>query len=90
VDDLKYLCKLESLVRQGSPSNPAIKSGQELLKSIENGIADDWTLYEGKSGLRFPDDGFAKLDPEKVSNFGKLNSLRMELVNAILAIQGSK
>jgi hypothetical protein len=87
IDDLKYLCKLESLVAQASPDLPPVKNARELLKTIEDGIADDWTLYEGKGGRRFPDDGFARLDPEQVSSLGRLNALRLEVANAIVAIQ---
>ena len=58
-------------------------------KTIADGIADDWTLYEGKGGRRFPDDGFARLDPEKATSFGRLNALRLEVANAILALQGT-
>jgi hypothetical protein len=87
IDDLKYLCKLESLAARANPDLPEVKNARELLATIADGIADDWTLYEGKGGLRFPDDGFARLDPEKASSFGRLNALRLEVANAILAIQ---
>jgi hypothetical protein len=89
VDDLKYLCKLESLVAAANPALPEVRRAKDLLRTIADGIADDWTLYEGKSGLRFPDDGFARLDPEKVSSFGRLNTIRLELANAILALQAA-
>ena len=87
IDDLKYLCKLESLLAKADPSRPEVKSARDLLTTIADGIADDWTLYEGKGGLRFPDDGFARLDPEKASAFGRLNALRLELANAIVTLQ---
>jgi hypothetical protein len=87
IDDLKYLCKLESLVARANPALPETRAARELLKAIADGIADDWTLYEGKGGRRFPDDGFASLDPEKAATFGRLNSLRLQLANAILALQ---
>jgi hypothetical protein len=69
---------------------PAVFSiGDELTnKGMEGvGIADDWTLYADKGGLRFPDDGFAKVDPEKVSSFGRWNALRLDVAHAILALQ---
>jgi hypothetical protein len=87
IDDLKYLCKLESLLAKADPARPEVKNARDLLKAIADGIADDWTLYEGKGGLRFPDDGFARLDPEKVSTLGRLNALRLELAGAIVALQ---
>jgi hypothetical protein len=87
IDDLKYLCKLESLLAQADPQQPQASSARDLLQAIADGIADDWTLYEGKGGMRFPDDGFARLDPEKASSFGRLNALRLELVQAILSLQ---
>jgi hypothetical protein len=92
IDDLKYLCKLESLAADASKTQKAaaeVRRAQELLKTIADGIADDWTLYEGKGGRRFPDDGFAKLDPEKVASFGRLNSIRREVAEAIVVIQGA-
>lgn len=89
IDDLKYLCKLESLVAAASPALPEVRKAKDLLQAIADGIADDWTLYEGKSGLRFPEDGFAKWDPEKVASFGRLNAIRIELANAILAVKAA-
>jgi hypothetical protein len=90
IDDLKYLCKLESLLAQADPQQPQARNARDLLKAIADGIADDWTLYEGKGGMRFPDDGFARLDPEKASSFGRLNALRLELVQAILSLQAAR
>jgi hypothetical protein len=90
IDDLKYLCKLQSLLARANPERPEVKNARALLQAIADGIADDWTLYEGKSGRRFPDDGFAKLDPEKVSSVGRLNALRLEVANAILALQAAQ
>lgn len=73
---------------QGSPGQPEVAKGRALLKAIAESIADDWTRYEGKNGQRFPDDGFARLDSEKVASFGKLNSNRREIANAILELSG--
>jgi hypothetical protein len=89
IDDLKYLCKLDSLLAGANPALPQVKQAQALLKTIAQGIADDWTLYEGKAGRPFPDDGFAKLDPEKAASFGRLNSVRLEVAEAILAVQAA-
>ncbi len=89
IDDLKYLCALERELAKASPELPQTKEARALLLSIQNGIVDDWSLYEGRSGQRFPDDGFARLDPEKVVSFGKLNSLRWELAKALVALQSS-
>ncbi|HEY5909784.1 MAG TPA: glycoside hydrolase domain-containing protein [Verrucomicrobiae bacterium] len=87
IDDLKYLCKLESLVAKAKPALPETAKARALLDAIDQGIAEDWSVYEGKRGLRFPDDGFAKLDPEKAANFGRLNALRLEIANHIIALQ---
>jgi hypothetical protein len=89
IDDLRYLCKLESLLAKANSAQSEVKNARDLLKIIADGIADDWTLYEGKGPLRFPDDGFARLDPEKVNSLGRLNALRLELANAIVALQAS-
>ncbi len=89
IDDLKYLCKLESLVAEADSGLPQARNARDLLKTIADGIADDWTLYEGEGGLRFPDDGFARLDPEKASSFGRLNALRLELADAIVVLQAA-
>ncbi len=86
IDDLKYLCHLESLAKHTNPAQPAARKARDLLETIGNDIADDWTLYEGKGGQRFPDDGFARLDPDKVVAFGRLNAIRRELADAILAL----
>jgi len=87
IDDLKYLCKLESLVAKAKPGLPEAAKARELLQSIDQAIADDWSLYEGKGGQHFPEDGFAKLDSEKAATFGRLNSLRLEVANQIIALQ---
>jgi len=87
IDDLKYLCKLESLLVGADEARPEAKSARDLLKTIADGIADDWSLYEDKGGLRFPDDGFARLDPAKVNSLGRLNAVRLELANAIATLQ---
>lgn len=87
IDDLKYLCKLESLLAKTKAGLPETGKARELLSAIDQDIAEDWSLYEGKSGQRFPDDGFARFDPEKAASFGRLNSLRLEIANYILALQ---
>ena len=90
IDDLKYLGRLESLIARADPQRPEVKNARALLGAIADGIADDWTLYEGKGGRRFPEDGFAKLDPQKASSFGRLNALRLELASAIVALQAAQ
>ena len=87
IDDLKYLCRLESLLAGADAARPEVGRTRDLLKTLADGIADDWTRYEGKGGLRFPEDGFARLDPEKVHAVGRLNAVRLELANAIVALQ---
>jgi len=89
IDDLKYLCKLESVLAKADASTAQARAARELLESIDAGIADDWALYEGKGGLRFPDDGFARLDPTKVASFGRLNSIRWEVAKAIVALEST-
>lgn len=90
IDDLKYLGRLESLAARANPELPEVKNARALLAAIADGIADDWTVYEGKGGRRFPEDGFARLDPQKASSFGRLNALRLELASAIVALQAVK
>jgi hypothetical protein len=87
IDDLKYLCKLDSLVAHADPALPQAKAARDLLKEIDEGIAADWNLYEGQGGRRFPDDGFANLDPDKIRSLGRLNSIRRQVANAIVALQ---
>jgi hypothetical protein len=89
IDDLKYLCRLEALASIADPERPEARGALELLRSIEDGIADDWTLYEGKGGRRFPDDGFARLDPEMVASFGRLSAIRRRLADAIMALEAA-
>jgi hypothetical protein len=81
------LCRLESLLAGADAARPEVGRTRDLLKTLADGIADDWTRYEGKGGLRFPEDGFARLDPEKVHAVGRLNAVRLELANAIVALQ---
>ncbi len=87
IDDLKYLVKLESLLASAKPALAEATKAGELLAAIDQAIADDWSVYEGQGGQRFPADGFAKLDPEKATSFGRLNSLRLEVASQILALQ---
>lgn len=87
IDDLKYLCTLESLLAGADSSRPEVRNARDLLKAIAEGIADDWSLYEGKDGRHFPEDGFARIDVEKVNAFGRLNAVRLEVANAIVALQ---
>ena len=87
IDDLRYLCRLEALLAGAEASLAAAKAARALLAAIAEGIADDWTVYEGKGGRRFPDDGFARLDPEKAASFGRLNALRLEVARAIIALE---
>ncbi|MFB3893735.1 MAG: glycoside hydrolase domain-containing protein [Phycisphaerae bacterium] len=92
IDDLKYVLKLESLIAEAAKAGKAkdqCAKAQAALKTLLDAIADDWTVYQGKNALRFPDDGFGMLDPEKTASFGKLNNIRLEIVNHILAIQAA-
>ena len=92
IDDLKYLCKLESMIAEASKAGKAsaeCAAARAALQAISDAITDDWSVYEGKGGMRFPEDGFALLDPEKTAAFGKLNNLRLTLAGHILAIQSA-
>ena len=87
LDDLKYLCRLESLVAASDSARPEVQRAHRLLEAIAAGIADDWTFYEAKGGRVFPEDGFAILDPAQAAAFGRLNALRRQVADAIVDIQ---
>ncbi len=87
IDDLRYLCKLQALVDKSKTDLPEATQARHLLNSLDQAIIGDWSVYEGKGSQRFPDDGFARLDPEKVGMLGRLNSVRWELANAIVELQ---
>ncbi|MBM4033574.1 MAG: hypothetical protein FJ291_17565 [Planctomycetes bacterium] len=91
IDDLKHLCKLESLVAQAKKSGKGEaerKSAEELLAKLAAGIQDDWSAYTS-GGARFPADGFDLLDPEKAASLGALDALRRAVADQIVALQSA-
>ncbi len=88
IDDLKYLCKLESLVETARKAGKAEKqraAAEALLAKIADGIQDDWSAYTA-GGARFPADGFEVVDPEKAVG-SDLDNLRRAIAQHIVAIQ---
>jgi hypothetical protein len=89
IDDLKYVCKLEQLIRQ-TKDNPQAAAerlkAQALLKSIADGILDDWSTYT-HGGARFPADGFEVMSPEKAAGMARLDVLRRAIADRIVALQ---
>lgn len=91
IDDLKYLVTLEhalAAVRQAGRAPAAVSQAEALLKRVAEGIVDNWTAYT-EGGETFPGDGFAQLDPDKIATFGRLNSIRLQVANAIAALQAA-
>jgi len=91
VDDLKYVCKLESLIAAAKAAGKAQAErlkAEALLKTIEEGIQDDWSAYSA-GGARFPEDGFAVLDPQKAIGFGSFNAVRRAVADRIVALQAA-
>lgn len=91
IDDLKYLCKLESLVAEAKKSGKAEaerKAAEELLAKLADAIHDDWSAYTS-GGAKFPADGFDLLDPEKAAALGSLDALRRAIADQIVALQNA-
>ena len=91
IDDLKYLCKLEKLIDQAKKANKASDQragAEDLLKTIADGIADDWTAYQ-RGGARFPPDGFAVMDPDKAAGMGGCDTVRRAVADRIVTLQGA-
>ena len=89
IDDLKYLCALETLVARAAKNPQAAaprRQAENLLKRIADAIADDWSAYQSGS-IRFPADGFAVMEPAKTAGMGRLDTIRRALANHILALQ---
>jgi hypothetical protein len=89
IDDLKYLCKLESLTaaaaRSGRASAERAKA-EALLAKIAGGIQDDLTAYR-RGGAKFPGDGLEVMDPEKAAGLGSLDVVRRAVAERIVALQ---
>ena len=91
IDDLKYLCKLESLVAAAKKAGKAEAErlqGEALLKKLADGIQDDWSAYTS-GGERFPADGFEVMDPEKAAGMPGLDAIRRTVADRILALQAA-
>jgi hypothetical protein len=89
VDDLKYLCKLESLIaladKSGKGREQALAAAR-FLKGLEQTIIPNWTAYS-QGGMKWPVDGMEQLDPEKAAAIGSLNTLRRAVADHVIAIQ---
>jgi hypothetical protein len=91
IDDLKYLCTLESLVAKAKAAGKAAAERAQadaLLAKIADSIQDDWTAYR-RGGAKFPEDGFAVLDPEKTVGLGSFNAVRRAVADRIVALQAA-
>ena len=89
IDDLKYLCKLESLIARANEAGTAEaerRAAQALLDKIAASIRDDWTAYR-QGGERFPADGFEVMSPEKAAAMAPFDTVRRALADQIVAIQ---
>jgi hypothetical protein len=89
VDDLKYLCQLESLIAEANSSGKARQqaaSATAFLKKLEDSIIPNWTAYTS-GGMKWPADGMESLDPEKAATLGSLNALRRTTADHIITLQ---
>lgn len=89
IDDLKYLCKLETLIAQARKAAKAATEAQQaadLLKRISESILDNWTAYTS-GGETFPADGFDVMDPEKAARMGRYQSLRKAIADEAVRLQ---
>ena len=89
IDDLRYLCTLESLIARAKAAGKAAaetKAAEALLKKIADSIIDDWTAYT-QGGEVFPADGFDVLDPARTAAMGRFTGLRRALAEQIITIQ---
>ena len=88
IDDLKYLCRLESLIAAARKSGQAAAERAEaeaLIERIAAGIQDDWTAYSA-GAARFPPDGFAVMDPDKAAGLGSLDVIRRAVADCIVRL----
>lgn len=89
IDDLKYLCKLESLIASAQPDGKASAETQratDLLDKIADSILDNWTAYTS-GGEVFPADGFNVMEAAQAAGMGRYQSLRRAVAEAILQLQ---
>lgn len=89
IGDLKYLCKLESLIalaRKTSKARAETDAAAAFLKTIEDSIIPNWTAYS-RGGMKWPADGMEELDAEKAATIGSLNALRRAVADHIIVLQ---
>ena len=89
IDDLKYLCKLESLIARAGQRGSAraeAEAATRFLKDLEASIIPNWTAYT-QGGMKWPPDGMEPLDPKKAAAIGSLNALRRSAAEHILALE---
>jgi len=89
IDDLKYLCKLESLIAEANRCGKAQQqaaSAAAFLKNLEDSIIPNWTAYTS-GGMKWPADGMEALDSKKAASLGSLNALRRTAADHIIALQ---
>jgi len=89
VDDLKYLCRLESLIAAARQSNEAAEvrtEAETLIGRLAAIIQDDWTAYSA-GAARFPPDGFALMAPDKAAGLGSLDVIRRAVADCIVRLQ---
>jgi len=92
IDDLRYLCALETLIarsRTAGKDSKEVAAAAALVEKIADGILDDWTAYT-EGGEVFPADGFDAVDAAKVRDLGSLNAVRRAVADAILAFDAAK
>ena len=89
VDDLKYLCLLEKLIRQaektGKGRAPAAEA-KAFLKKLEDSIIPNWSAYQ-RGGEKWPQDGAHPVDNEKAGTIGSFNTLRRAIADRIIKVQ---
>ena len=89
MDDLRYLCKLEALIRQARLTGRAQAqriAAEQLLQKIHNSIIPNWTAYT-QGGMKWPASSMRWIDHSLVTRYGLYQAVRRMLVNPILALQ---
>ena len=89
VDDLRYLCKLEELIRQAQATGQAQAqriAAEQLLQKIHDSIIPNWTAYT-QGGMKWPTPSMRWVDPALVTRYGRYNAIRRMIADRILALQ---
>jgi hypothetical protein len=89
IDDLKYLCRLESLCQEAAKAGraaPQRKKAEELLAGISDTIAPDWSEYSQRGPQASPD-GFGVWSPARDAGTDRLDAVRRTLADQIVALQ---